>query len=159
MKQEEVVANILKEKGLTIAVAESCTGGLIANRLTDVEGASKSFIAGFVTYSNESKSNFLNVPYELILKKGAVSHEVAYKMAEGVRLAAGVDIGVSSTGIAGPSGGTEEKPVGTVYIAISGKDKTFVKKLSLKGSRVKIKKQTSDEVLNMIIEYIEGRLT
>ncbi|HPP06514.1 MAG TPA: nicotinamide-nucleotide amidohydrolase family protein, partial [Syntrophorhabdaceae bacterium] len=89
MKQEEVVANILKEKGLTIAVAESCTGGLIANRLTDVEGASKYFIAGFVTYSNESKSNFLNVPYELILKKGAVSHEVAYKMAEGVRLAAG----------------------------------------------------------------------
>ena len=154
-----MVANILKEKGLTIAVAESCTGGLIANRLTDVEGASKYFIAGFVTYSNESKSNFLNVPYELILKKGAVSHEVAYKMAEGVRLAAGVDIGVSSTGIAGPSGGTEEKPVGTVYIAISGKDKTFVKKLSLKGSRVKIKKQTSDEVLNMIIEYIEGRLT
>jgi len=158
MKYEELVANTLREKGLTIAIAESCTGGLIANRLTDIEGASKYFMAGFVTYSNESKSKFLKVPNELIMEKGAVSNEVAYKMAEGVRLVTGVDIGVSSTGIAGPSGGTKEKPVGTVYIGISGKYGTFVKKLSLKGSRVNIKKQTSDEVLKMILEYLEDRL-
>lgn len=115
MKQEELVANILKDKGLTIAVAESCTGGLIANRLTDIEGASKYFMAGFVTYSNESKSKFLKVPNELIMEKGAVSHEVAYKMAEGVRHVTGVDIGISSTGIAGPSGGIKENPL-ALYI-------------------------------------------
>lgn len=158
MKLEEKVANALKEKLLTIATAESCTGGLIADRLTNIDGASKYFQAGFITYSNESKSKFLNVPYDLILKKGAVSYEVAQKMAEGVRNITGVDLGVSSTGIAGPTGGTKEKPVGTVYIGISGKEGTFVKKLSLKGTRIEIKHQTSDEVLKMILEYIEGKL-
>lgn len=158
MKLEEKVANILKERSLTIATAESCTGGLIANRLTNIDGASKYFMTGFVTYSNESKSKFLNVPDGLIVEKGAVSHEVAYKMAEGVRNITGVDIGISSTGIAGPSGGTKEKPVGTVYVGISVKEGTFVRKLFLKGSRLKIKKQTSDEVLNLIMDYLEGRL-
>lgn len=158
MKTEEKVANLLKEKSLTIATAESCTGGLIANRLTNIEGASKYFMAGFVTYSNKSKSDFLNVPDELITEKGAVSYEVAYKMAEGVRNAVGVDIGISSTGIAGPSGGTKEKPVGTVYIGISAKEGTFVRKLALKGSRIEIKRKTSSEVLNLIIDYLEGRL-
>ncbi|MCX7965022.1 MAG: CinA family protein [Syntrophorhabdaceae bacterium] len=158
MKLERKVGILLKERSLTIAVAESCTGGLIANRLTNIAGASIYFMAGFVTYSNESKSKFLQVPHELIIEKGAVSFEVAKMMAEGVRSVTGVDIGISSTGIAGPSGGTKEKPVGTVYIGISGKNGTFVRKLSLNGTRIMIKKQTSDEVLKFIIEYLEGRI-
>lgn len=158
MKLEEYVAQLLKEKSLTIAVAESCTGGLISNTLTNIEGASRYFEAGFITYSNESKYKFLNVPYELIVEKGAVSFEVARKMAEGVRMLTGVDIGVSATGIAGPSGGTEEKPVGTVYIGISGKNGTFVKKLSLNGTRIEIKEKTTNEVLILILDYIEGKL-
>lgn len=158
MKQEEILGRVLTERSLKIAVAESCTGGLIANRITDIDGASNYFDAGLVTYSNEAKTRFLGVPEDIIREKGAVSSEVAMLMAEGVRVKTGVDIGVSSTGIAGPTGGTKEKPVGTVFIAISGKEGTFVRRLSLKGTRMEIKKQTSDEVLKFIEDYIEGRL-
>ncbi|HOJ71397.1 MAG TPA: CinA family protein [Syntrophorhabdaceae bacterium] len=158
MKQEEILGRVLTERSLKIAVAESCTGGLIANRITDIDGASNYFDAGLVTYSNEAKTRFLGVPEDIIREKGAVSSEVAMLMAEGVRAKTGVDIGVSSTGIAGPTGGTKEKPVGTVFIAISGKEGTFVRRLSLKGTRMEIKKQTSDEVLKFIEDYIEGRL-
>lgn len=159
MKKEELIGLKLKARSLKIAVAESCSGGLIADRITDVDGASGYLEAGFVTYSNESKSRFLGVPEEIIKEKGAVSSEVATLMAEGVRKVTGVDIGVSSTGIAGPTGGTEEKPVGTVYIALSSPDGTFVRRLSLKGGRLEIKRQTSDEVLRMIDDYLEGRVS
>ncbi|HON86433.1 MAG TPA: CinA family protein [Syntrophorhabdaceae bacterium] len=158
MKQEEILGRVLTERSLKIAVAESCTGGLIANRITDIDGASNYFDAGLITYSNEAKTRFLGVPEDIIREKGAVSSEVAMLMAEGVRAKTGVDIGVSSTGIAGPTGGTKEKPVGTVFIAISSKEGTFVRRLSLKGTRMEIKKQTSDEVLKFIEDYIEGRL-
>lgn len=158
MKQEEIIGQALKERSLKIAVAESCTGGLISNRLTDIDGASNYFDAGFVTYSNESKTMFLGVPEDIIREKGAVSSEVALLMAEGARVKTGVDIGVSSTGIAGPTGGTKEKPVGTVYIALACEKGTYVRRLSLKGTRLEIKKQTSDEVLRFIEDYLKGRL-
>ncbi|MCX5812248.1 MAG: CinA family protein [Proteobacteria bacterium] len=158
MKLEEKIGSILRESSLKIATAESCTGGLIANRITNISGASEYFEAGFITYSNQAKTVFLAVPEEVITKKGAVSHDVAGLMAEGVRRAAGVDIGLSVTGIAGPAGGTLEKPVGTVYICISCTVGTFVRRFLFDGDREEIKKQTSDAALILVLDYLEGRL-
>ena len=118
-KMEEVVGLKLSVGGYTLAVAESCTGGLLAQRLTDIPGSSKYFIEGVVTYANDAKTRSLGVEPILLLEHGAVSAPVAEAMAEGVRKRAGTDFGLSITGIAGPGGGTEEKPVGTVFIALS----------------------------------------
>jgi PncC family amidohydrolase len=158
MKLEEKAGLILREKGLKIATAESCTGGLIANRITNISGASEYFEAGLITYSNRAKTHFLGVPEVVLLEKGAVSHDVALLMAEGVKQAAGVNIGLSVTGIAGPTGGTIEKPVGTVYICISCTDGTFVRRFLFDGNREAIKKQTSDAALMLILDCLEGRL-
>ena len=116
---EEVVIALLRKHRATVATAESCTGGLLANRLTDVPGASEVFLEGFVTYSNQSKSELLNVPSGLIARHGAVSEEVVRAMAEGARARSGSTHALATTGIAGPGGGSEEKPVGTVWIALS----------------------------------------
>jgi nicotinamide-nucleotide amidase len=158
MKLEEKVGLILREKGLKIATAESCTGGLIPNRITNTSGASEYFEAGLITYSNRAKTNFLAVPESVIEKKGAVSHEVAELMAKGVREATKADIGLSVTGIAGPTGGTVEKPVGTVYMCISCADQTSVRRFLFDGNRGAIKKQTSDAALTLVNDYLEGRL-
>jgi nicotinamide-nucleotide amidase len=158
MEPEEKAGLILREKGLKIATAESCTGGLIANRITNISGASEYFEAGFITYSNRAKTVFLHVPEEVITKNGAVSHDVAQLMAEGVKQAAGVDIGLAVTGIAGPTGGTFEKPVGTVYIGMSSKTGTFVRRFLFDGNREEIKRQTSDAALTLVLDYLEGRL-
>lgn len=119
---EALVIEMLREQQLQIATAESCTGGLLANRLTNVSGASAVFTHGWVTYANEAKASQLGVPMEMIEQHGAVSAEVAGRMAEGARLAADADIALATTGIAGPTGGTAEKPVGTVYLAIARRD-------------------------------------
>lgn len=116
---EEVVGRLLKLAGKTVAVAESCTGGLIAHRMTNVPGSSEYFERGVVSYSNRAKEVLLSVPPALIARCGAVSPEVAVAMAKGVRIAAGTDLGIGVTGIAGPTGGTPEKPVGVVYIALA----------------------------------------
>jgi PncC family amidohydrolase len=158
MKLEEKIGLILKKNNQKIATAESCTGGLIANRITNISGASEYFEAGFITYSNRAKTSFLTVPEEVILKNGAVSHDVALLMAEGVKRATDTDIGLSVTGIAGPTGGTLEKPVGTVYIGISSKTGTFVRLFVFNGNREDIKKQTSDAALMLVLDYLEGRL-
>jgi nicotinamide-nucleotide amidase len=158
MELEEKIGSILMQVQKKIAVAESCTGGLVSHRITNVQGASGYFEAGFVTYSNKAKEHFLSVPGGIIRAKGAVSDEVARFMAEGVRNAAGVDIGLAVTGIAGPGGGTDEKPVGTVYIALAVPDGTFVRKFSFQGDRKEIKLQTSDEALLFILDHLEGRL-
>jgi len=155
---EEKVGNLLLRQTKKIAVAESCTGGLVAHRITNVSGASGYFEAGFVTYSNKAKERCLSVPEAIIKAKGAVSEETARSMAEGVRSAAGVDIGLAITGIAGPGGGTDEKPVGTVYIALAVPGGTFVRKFSFQGDREEIKLQTSDEALLLILDHLEGRL-
>jgi PncC family amidohydrolase len=155
---EEKVNSLLAERGLTLAVAESCTGGLVSSRITDVAGASKYFEAGFVTYSNRAKAELLHIPAVLVEAKGAVSHEVAQKMAEGVRKAARVDIGLSVTGIAGPSGGSPEKPVGTVFMALAIEGRTIARRHDFSGDRLAIKKQTADEALRLLLDYLEGSM-
>lgn len=151
---EEAVINEAAKKGLTVACAESCTGGMIASRLVDCAGASKVFVDGVVTYSNESKVKRLNVKQKTLDKYGAVSEQVAKEMAEGVVFSSGADIGLSSTGVAGPDGGTEEKPVGLVYIGVCVKGKTVVKKLNLKGGRNKIRARATAEVLCLLREML-----
>jgi PncC family amidohydrolase len=123
---EEEIGKILREKKLRIATAESCTGGGLANRITNISGSSDYFERGFVTYSVSAKQENLGVPKKIIEKFGVVSNETASAMAEGVKKVSNADIGVGITGIAGPTGGSNEKPVGTVCIALSGK-KTIVK--------------------------------
>lgn len=132
---EEAVVKHLKKEGLTLATAESCTGGLIGKRITDVSGASEVYLGGCVTYANSAKEDLIGVSRESLEKYGAVSEQVAREMARGVRLALGADIGISTTGIAGPGGGTPEKPVGTVYVGISTAAGESVKKLSLSAMK------------------------
>lgn len=147
---EEVVGLRLAVGGFTLAVAESCTGGLVAQRVTDVPGSSVYFREGLVTYSNESKVRLLGVPYDLIAEYGAVSAPVAEAMAEGARLRADTDFGVAVTGIAGPGGGTEDKPVGLVYIALSDDAHTEHRKLLLPGDRTLIRWRASQAALDLL---------
>ena len=156
MTLEERLGLLLSEKGLKIALAESCTGGLIAKRITDRAGSSAYFEGGLVTYSNGMKENLLQVPRSLLETRGAVSREVAEKMATGARLATGADLGLSVTGIAGPDGGTTEKPVGTVFMALAA-DTVVVKEHHFAGDRETIRNSTADEALKMAIDYLEGR--
>ncbi len=151
---EEVVGKLLKDRGRTVSVAESCTGGLIAMRLTDVPGASRYFIEGAVTYSNEAKKHTLDVPADILKSYGAVSAETAEAMAVGMRARAATDYSVSVTGIAGPDGGSEEKPIGTVYVGFA--DKTSVKsiKLMLPGDRELIRWRSSQAALDYLRRQI-----
>ena len=155
---EARIGRILRERRMKIAVAESCTGGHIANRITNIQGASDYFDLGFVTYSNDSKELYLFVPEEVIAEKGAVSSEVAKAMAEGLRETTEADIALSVTGVAGPGGGSPEKPVGTVFVGLASKDRTFVNKFLFSGDRISIKEQTSEEALKLVLDYLEGRL-
>jgi PncC family amidohydrolase len=157
MTPEGKLNRLLTLKGLTIAVAESCTGGLISSRIADVAGASVYFRAGLVTYSNGAKETLLSVPRDLLMAKGAVSKEVAARMAEGVRHAMEADIGLSVTGIAGPGGGTAEKPVGTVYIGLAAVGVSLVGQYKFEGRRSAIKRQTADEALRFVLDYLEGK--
>jgi nicotinamide-nucleotide amidase len=147
---EEVVGLRLAVNGFTLATAESCTGGLIAERITEVPGSSVYFREGVVTYSNESKVRLLGVPFDLIAEYGAVSAPVAEAMAEGVRLRADADFGISVTGIAGPDGGSEEKPVGLVFIALSDDAHTEHRKLLLPGDRQLIRWRASQAALDLL---------
>jgi competence/damage-inducible protein CinA-like protein len=151
---EEVVGQLLKEKKLTIAVAESCTGGLIASRLTDVPGSSDYFDRAVVSYSNAAKTQLLGVPADVIEKHGAVSEETARLMAEGVRKVSGTDIGLASTGIAGPAGGSAEKPVGTVYLAISDGSKTICRHYVYRWDRQRNKKIFSEAALLLLKKFL-----
>lgn len=147
---EQVVGLRLSVGGYTIAVAESCTGGLVAQRLTDVPGSSKYFIEGVVAYSNEAKMRALGVEPILLLEQGAVSAPVAEAMAEGIRKRAGTDFGLSITGIAGPGGGTEEKPVGLVYIALAMESGTEHRKLNIPGDRNLVRWRASQAALDLL---------
>jgi nicotinamide-nucleotide amidase len=149
-KMEEVVGLKLTLGGYTLGVAESCTGGLIAQRLTDVPGSSKYFVEGVVAYSNEAKTRTLGVKSGLLLKHGAVSAEVAEAMAVGIRKHALTDFGLSVTGIAGPDGGSEEKPVGLVYIALADDVQTKSRKLQIPGDRQLIRWRASQAALDML---------
>ena len=147
---EQVVGLKLSLGGYTVAVAESCTGGLVAQRLTDVPGSSKYFIEGVVTYSNEAKTRALDVAPTLLQWHGAVSAPVAEAMAEGVRNRAGTDFGLAITGIAGPDGGSEEKPVGTVFIALASELHTEHRKLHLPGDRQLVRWRASQAALDLL---------
>jgi nicotinamide-nucleotide amidase len=149
-KMEEVVGLRLAVGGFTIAVAESCTGGLIAQRLTEVPGSSVYFMEGVVAYSNEAKIRTLGVDADLIATHGAVSAEVAEAMAVGVKERAGTDFGLSITGIAGPGGGSEEKPVGLVYIALADDAHTEHRKLNIPGDRHLIRWRSSQAALDLL---------
>jgi len=149
-KMEEVVGRMLKERGESLSVAESCTGGLIARRLTDVAGSSAYFMEGAITYSNEAKTRTLGVDPSILSQYGAVSAECAEAMASGMRTYAGTDYAISVTGIAGPDGGSEEKPVGTVFIGYSDRERTRSMHIILPGDRYLIRWRTSQAALDYL---------
>ncbi len=155
---EKVVGMLLTVNKLTLSVAESCTGGLISHRITNVPGSSNYFLMSVVTYSNESKIKELGVEEKLIKEQGAVSGEVCEAMARGIRKKADSDIGIAVTGIAGPGGGSVEKPVGLVFVGIATKDKTKVEKHQFSGSRQTIKFRASQVALDLVRRYILGLL-
>ena len=151
---ESVVVHALIERKLTLVLAESCTGGLIAHRVTNVPGSSNTFLAGIVSYSNRAKSDFLDVPEDLIYTHGAVSPEVAEAMANGAAARTGADITLGVTGIAGPGGGSAEKPVGLVYIGLRTPDGTSATKNVFGGSRTEIKLRASQAALNLVRTWL-----
>ena len=153
-KMEEVIGKLLSDGGKTLSLAESCTGGLIAQRLTEISGSSKYFIEGVVAYANEAKIRTLNVPAELIEAHGAVSAEVAEAMAKGIRARAQTDYAISITGIAGPTGGSEEKPVGLVFIGYADETRTKSFKIILPGDRELIRWRASQAAL----EYLRRKI-
>jgi len=158
-KLEEIAGRALLESKKTLAIAESCTGGLLANRITDTPGSSGYFKLGLVTYSNESKSKLLGIPVKTIKKYGAVSKQVAASMAKNVRILAGADYGIGISGIAGPGGATKKKPVGLIYIALSNKERTICKEFRFIGIRSLIKYKSTQASLNMLRKEILYRHT
>jgi len=154
MRLEERLAAALSDQGLTLATAESCTGGGLSRLLTEIPGASAFFIGGIIAYHNDVKMQLLNVPPEILTRHGAVSSETAIAMAEEVRSRFKADLGVSITGIAGPSGGSAEKPVGLVYIAVSNLQQTCVKEHRFPGDRSQVRESAITAALRLILEAI-----
>lgn len=148
------VTNELIKRGLTLTTAESCTGGMVSASIVDVPGASEVLMQGIVTYSNAAKMKYLGVEEKTLRAHGAVSYETAFEMASGACRMTGTDCGVATTGIAGPGGGTPEKPVGTVYIAASVKGHTEVKLLQLKGTRSGIRTSSAEEALALLYDTV-----
>lgn len=151
---EEVVGRHLRDRGLTIALAESCTGGLIAHRLTQVAGSSAYVDRGVVCYSNRAKVELLGVSESLLKKYGAVSEQVAAAMAQGIRTRSKADVGLSVTGIAGPGGGTEDKPVGLIYVGLATAKKSFTKEFRFHGERATIKLRSSQGALDVLRRWL-----
>ena len=147
---EEVLGKLLAERNLTLSIAESCTGGLIADRITNVSGSSRYFERGLVTYSNEAKIDELGVPISMIEQYGAVSREVAEAMALGIRTKSGTDIGLSTTGIAGPTGGTPEKPVGLVWIGYSDKYEATALRFNFGDQRLRFKERAAQAAMDLV---------
>jgi len=159
--EEEIqatVGRLLRDRGLKLALAESCTGGLITHRLTNIPGASDYLLAGLVCYDNSVKVALLGVKQETLDAQGAVSREVALEMAAGVRKITGAAIGISTTGIAGPGGGTAAKPVGLVYVAVSGAQQEVCEEYRFRGDRELIKLQAANAALNLLRRMLEGQI-
>jgi len=148
------VSDELKNQNLTIATAESCTGGLLAHTLTNISGSSEYFERGIISYSNKSKMELLGVPEKTLKEYGAVSEQAAKAMVIGIKERSNVDIGISTTGIAGPTGGTKEKPVGLVYIGIATSKKVEVKRFVFSGDRLQNKENTCIAALELLLENI-----
>ena len=149
-KIEAAIVRGLAAQNRRLALAESCTGGLIANRITNVPGASKVFLGGLVAYSNEAKRKFLGVRTGTLARHGAVSEPVAREMAEGARKRFSADFAIAVTGIAGPTGGTKRKPVGTVFIALAGEGETIVERRFNPFGRTRFKQATAEQALGML---------
>lgn len=154
MKLVNKVSDELKKHQVTVATAESCTGGLLAHILTNVSGSSEYFDRGVISYSNKAKQDVLGVPEEVLKKYGAVSKQVAETMAQAIRQRASVDYGLATTGIAGPTGGTKDKPVGLVFIAIATKDSVVVKRFLFSGDRLANKESTCAAALELLLETL-----
>ncbi len=148
------VGNLLRGGNLSLAVAESCTGGLISHKITNVPGSSDYFDRAVVSYSNRSKLELLDVQEDTLYDHGAVSRAVVAEMAEGVKNLAGTEVGLSTTGIAGPGGGTEDKPVGLVYIGIAVAETTRIKKFLFKGDRWENKQSAAEKALESLIVFL-----
>ena len=150
------LGKLLLQRGLCLAVAESCTGGLVGHRITNVAGSSNYFIGGIISYANEVKVRMLGVRGETLEKYGAVSRETVLEMAGGVRNLLAADFGLAVSGIAGPGGGTADKPVGTVWIGLSTPDKELAWSYRLQGDRIQIKEQAAGRALGHLVEYLDG---
>ncbi len=157
MEQLEIqVGNKLREKGLKLATAESCTGGLIASRITDIPGSSDYFLGGVVSYAYEAKVALLGVSWDTLHAYGAVSRETVLEMARGARKILDADIAVSVSGIAGPAGGLPNKPVGTTWIGLSTRDGEWARVFRFAGDRLQNKSSSADAALQMLIDYLDG---
>jgi nicotinamide-nucleotide amidase len=157
MKFLNKVSDELKKQHLVVATAESCTGGLLAHLLTNISGSSSYFDRGVITYSNTAKIELLGVPADFLEQYGAVSEQTAKAMATGIRKRASVDIGISTTGIAGPTGGTKEKPVGLVYIGLATRETVIVKRFLFSGDRLTNKESTCDAALELLFETLSQK--
>jgi PncC family amidohydrolase len=155
MRLEEEAGKLLREQELTLSIAESCTGGLITHRLTNIPGSSEYVERSVVVYSNRSKTELLRIPQRMIGLYGAVSEEVAKAMALEVRTMSGTSLGLSVTGIAGPAGGSPDKPVGTVFMALASADKILCINHRFTGSRAEIKFMSSEKALEMLCRYLK----
>lgn len=155
MDKLEEIANLLTMHQKTLAVAESCTGGLLSNLITEMPGCSIYYQGGVIAYSNIAKIEVVGVPQECLRNHGSVSERTALAMADGVREALSADIGIAITGIAGPGGGTDEKPVGLVHMAITDLDNQEVKQFNFKGSRSEIKRLAVEEAINLCLKFLE----
>jgi len=155
----EIVLDLCRARGLTLATAESCTGGMVAARLTAVPGASDVFLGSVVAYANAVKANELDVPQDVLDLHGAVSAETAAAMAHGIRSRLGADIGVAVTGVAGPDGGTEEKPVGLVFVHVVGPEGEEARRTELPGDREMIRGRATAASLHLVRRLLENRHT
>lgn len=153
---EFLIGELLRRKGLRLAVAESCTGGLIGHRITNVPGSSTYFVGGIVSYAYEAKVRLLGVRWETLEQHGAVSRETVLEMARGARLTLAADVGVAVSGIAGPGGGTVDKPVGFTWIGLSAPDSDQAWSFRFAGDRLKIKEQAADQALQKLLEYLHA---
>jgi PncC family amidohydrolase len=155
---EEILREHLHARGLTLATAESCTGGLVSDRITNVSGSSEYFPGGVIAYSNEVKASLLGVSWATLNAYGAVSEETVLEMAHGARKLFGADIGVSVSGIAGPLGGLPDKPVGTTWVGLAVNNGAWARHYVWGGDRVQNKQRSSEAALQFILDYLEGKL-
>ena len=154
---ESQVGQLLQERGLKLVLAESCTGGLLGSRITDVPGSSEYFLGGIVAYAYEAKVELLGVSWDTLNTKGAVSRETVLEMARGMRNLIKAHIAVSVSGIAGPGGGTHEKPVGTTWIGLVSEDGEWAKIFQFSGDRERNKVSAVDAALNLLLDYLMGK--
>jgi PncC family amidohydrolase len=155
---ETQIGTIMRQRGLKLATAESCSGGLLADHITDVPGASDYFVGGVVAYAYEAKVALLHVSWDTLRLHGAVSQSTVVEMARGVRTALGADIGVSVSGIAGPAGGLPDKPVGTTWIGLSARDGDWARRFVWEGDRRRNKESSSQAAMQFVLDYLDKKL-